>query len=211
MCIDIILWCDIRALGIKKILVPAIVFLSISVLISFGLTSNQAYAGVSAQNGGCDGLQEGDSCGSSTDTDCTNPDTCNAFFECQPNNEAEFFACGDQTVTECSDANSCNKVGTCLARNEPAGTSCNADSRECTQPDECDGSGVCVVGPSQCAVGGEIIPIGTTSLILAGTQSAFSWMIPITVSAVGIAIVIARKFSKYQPEWIEMKVWNCKL
>jgi len=42
-------------------------------------------------------------------------------------------------------------------------------------------------------VGGEIIPIETTSLILAGAQT-FSWMIPVIVSVIGIAIVIARKF-----------------
>lgn len=41
-------------------------------------------------------------------------------------------------------------------------------------------------------VGGELIPIETTSLLLAGTQT-FSWMIPVIVSAVGIGIVIARK------------------
>jgi len=45
----------------------------------------------------------------------------------------------------------------------------------------------------QVVVGGEIIPIETTSLILAGTQT-FSWMIPIVLSILGIGIVIARKF-----------------
>ena len=42
-------------------------------------------------------------------------------------------------------------------------------------------------------VGGELLPIETTSLLLAGAQS-FSWMIPVIVSAIGIGIVIARKF-----------------
>jgi len=42
-------------------------------------------------------------------------------------------------------------------------------------------------------IGGEIIPIESTSLLLAGAQT-FSWMIPVIVSAVGIGIVIARKF-----------------
>jgi len=49
-------------------------------------------------------------------------------------------------------------------------------------------------------VGGELIPIEATSLILAGTQTTLSWLIPVTVSAIGITIVIAREFSKYQPE-----------
>ena len=47
--------------------------------------------------------------------------------------------------------------------------------------------------PEPTVVGGEMIPIETTALILAGAQT-FSWMIPVIVSAVGIGIVIARKF-----------------
>jgi len=43
-------------------------------------------------------------------------------------------------------------------------------------------------------VGGELIPLDTTSLILAGTQMNAAWMIPVIVSAIGIGIVIARKF-----------------
>jgi len=42
-------------------------------------------------------------------------------------------------------------------------------------------------------VGGEFLSIDSTALILAGAQS-FSWMIPVIVSAVGIGIVIARRF-----------------
>ena len=41
-------------------------------------------------------------------------------------------------------------------------------------------------------IGGEIVPIETTSLLLAGTQS-FSWMIPVVVSAVGIGLVLVRR------------------
>jgi len=42
-------------------------------------------------------------------------------------------------------------------------------------------------------VGGEIILIDTTSLILAGTQS-FSWMIPLVLSVLGIGLfVVSRK------------------
>ncbi len=47
--------------------------------------------------------------------------------------------------------------------------------------------------PDQCVVGGNLVPIDSTALLLAGTQS-FSWMIPAIVSAVGIGIVVARKF-----------------
>lgn len=45
----------------------------------------------------------------------------------------------------------------------------------------------------QVVVGGEIIPLETTSLILAGAQT-FSLMIPIVLSILGIGIVIGRKF-----------------
>jgi len=42
-------------------------------------------------------------------------------------------------------------------------------------------------------VGGEFLPIETTSLILAGAQS-FSWMIPVVLSGIGIGLfVVSRK------------------
>jgi len=43
-------------------------------------------------------------------------------------------------------------------------------------------------------VGGELLPIDTTALLLAGAQMNAAWMIPVIVSAIGIGIVIARKF-----------------
>ncbi len=47
---------------------------------------------------------------------------------------------------------------------------------------------------SICLVGGDLIPLDTTSLLLAGAQMTASWMIPVIVSGIGIAIVIARRF-----------------
>ncbi len=44
------------------------------------------------------------------------------------------------------------------------------------------------------AVGGEIIPLDSTMVLIAGTQMTAAWMIPVIVSAIGIGIVIARKF-----------------
>jgi len=42
-------------------------------------------------------------------------------------------------------------------------------------------------------VGGEIIPIESASLILAGAQS-FSWMIPVVLSVLGIGLfAVSRK------------------
>jgi len=43
-------------------------------------------------------------------------------------------------------------------------------------------------------VGGDLIPLDTTMVLVAGTHSAAAWMIPVIVSAIGIGIVIARKF-----------------
>jgi len=44
------------------------------------------------------------------------------------------------------------------------------------------------------AVGGSLIPIDSTALLVTGAQINASWMIPAIVSAIGIGIVIARKF-----------------
>ena len=43
-------------------------------------------------------------------------------------------------------------------------------------------------------VGGIFEGVDTTSLLVAGTQANAAWMIPVIVSAIGIGIVIARKF-----------------
>jgi len=43
-------------------------------------------------------------------------------------------------------------------------------------------------------IGGTGIQIDTTSLLLTGAQMNAAWMIPVIVSAIGIGIVIARKF-----------------
>jgi len=44
------------------------------------------------------------------------------------------------------------------------------------------------------AVGGDIIPLDSTMVLAAGAQYTAAWMIPAIVSAIGIGIVIARKF-----------------
>ena len=43
-------------------------------------------------------------------------------------------------------------------------------------------------------VGGELMPLDTSALLVAGAQVNAAWMIPVIVSGIGIAIVIARKF-----------------
>jgi len=44
------------------------------------------------------------------------------------------------------------------------------------------------------AVGGEFIGVDTTAVLVAGSQNTAAWMIPVIVSGIGFAIVIARKF-----------------
>jgi len=44
------------------------------------------------------------------------------------------------------------------------------------------------------AIGGDLIPLDSTMVLVAGTQNTAAWMIPVIVSGIGIAIVIARKF-----------------
>ncbi len=109
-----------------------IAIFSISVLISFGLTSNQAFAGI---NG---------------------PSTCEECFEqyrqCSPGTNSQ--TCLDQLLD-------------CFEINE----------LQCKS-----------------AVGGEFIGIETTSVLAAGAQYTAAWMIPVIVSGIGIAVVIARKF-----------------
>jgi len=52
---------------------------------------------------------------------------------------------------------------------------------------------ITVTTPEPPVVGGELIPIETTTLILAGSQS-FSWMIPVVLSVLGIGLfVVSRK------------------
>ena len=48
--------------------------------------------------------------------------------------------------------------------------------------------------PNLCLVGGSLTPIDTTMVLLGATQTAASWMIPAIVAAIGIGIVLARKF-----------------
>jgi len=111
------------ALGITKI---SIALLSISLIASFGLSSNQAFAG----------------------------------FETCEQCDMQFDQC-TLTLEQCID-----QLNSCRAAIE-----CPSD-----------------------AVGGEFIGIETTSVLAAGAQYTAAWMIPVIVSAIGIAIVIARKF-----------------
>jgi len=43
------------------------------------------------------------------------------------------------------------------------------------------------------SVGGEILPIDTTALLLAGVQTNAAWLIPVVLSVVGIGVILLRK------------------
>jgi len=60
-------------------------------------------------------------------------------------------------------------------------------------PDFSSGSIIAIPGKIP-TVGGEMINVDSTALILAGTQNTAAWMIPVIVSVIGIGIVISRKF-----------------
>ena len=45
----------------------------------------------------------------------------------------------------------------------------------------------------QVPVGGELFPVDTSALLLAGAQTTFSWLIPVMVSAVGISLVFLKR------------------
>jgi len=74
---------------------------------------------------------------------------------------------------------------------------CDLGFDQCTlTPQQCEENRNNCRASLQCpdAVGGEFIGIKTTSVLAAGAQYTAAWMIPVIVSAIGIGIVIARKF-----------------
>ena len=141
----------------------------------------------------------GTACGNSADDDCTDPDTCNGAGTCQANDEPlgttcndglfctetdecdgagtcvgtgdpcaggeecnqtcndttdDCFdplgtACGDNTDDDCTDPDTCDGAGICEPNDAPAATPCD-DSLYCTETDECDGGGACVGTGSPC-------------------------------------------------------------
>ncbi len=117
----------------------------------------------------------GTACGSASDTECDNPDTCNGSGSCQLNNAANGTfcgdagtectnqdtcssgvcadagfktagaACGDGSSGACDNADSCDGAGSCQVNHVASGTSCS-DGNACTSGETCNGSGACAGG-----------------------------------------------------------------
>ncbi len=94
--------------------------------------------------------QAGSPCGSISDTDCDNPDTCDGLGVCQPNNEPDGTPCTDDgkacTRDICSGGQCTHPLqpqGTPChpGDNCPAGEVCTGSSPDCPRPDA-DGDGV---------------------------------------------------------------------
>lgn len=88
----------------------------------------------------------GTSCGSSADTQCTHPDTCDGEGHCVANNESSGTNCGD-AESACVNQDTCDSAGHCSDNGfKSAETACGDSSdTECSNPDHCSGtSSACV-------------------------------------------------------------------
>jgi len=158
--------------------------------------------------------------GCTTDDDCQDGLFCNgreiciAFIgQCVPGAP---IVCDD---TKACTADSCNEItNNCEFIDEPNGTECGTNDQCETNVCEvgqcnravtfCDDLDVCTINtcdpdlgcqtapnpvPVCAKVGGVIVPLENTSLLVAGAQS-FSWMIPVVLSVLGIGLfVVSRK------------------
>ncbi len=100
-----------------------------------------------------------------------------------------------QDGTQCGTIDACERnvceAGLC----SQSSTACD-DGDVCTI-DSCDPASGCQTEPDPvCAeVGGVIVPLENTSLLVAGAQS-FSWMIPVVLSVLGIGLFIVSRKSE---------------
>ena len=150
---------------------------------------------------------------------CTTPDLCNTSANCVgiPDPNKLGTVCEDGNA--CTGPDTCNLIGDCLTGLPLEIPACSPDSdgdgltdveeqalgTDPNNPDT-DGDGISdgdevqngtdplnPNDPNVQLVGGALIPIESTSLIIAGAQT-FSWMIPVLLSGIGIGLfVVSRK------------------
>jgi len=126
-----------------------------------------------------------------TGLDCGPLTQCSGFTCLPPGICQQIFFDGNQCgFNDACETNVCSG-GACVQELED----CN-DGDACTI-DSCDRASGCQTAPNPdpvCAeVGGVIVPLENTSLLVAGAQS-FSWMIPVVLSVLGIGLfVVSRK------------------
>ncbi len=89
-------------------------------------------------------LTAGTSCGDGSDTECTNPDTCDGAGACLANHEVATVDCGD-AGSECVNQDKCDGSGSCTDNGFVAAATACGDGSDtaCDNPDTCDGSGTC--------------------------------------------------------------------
>jgi hypothetical protein len=80
----------------------------------------------------------GFSCGDPTDTDCTDPDSCDGAGSCQSNDASSGSPCADDG--EVCTADQCDGGGTCAHPAGNAGAECRATAGGCDVAETCDGS-----------------------------------------------------------------------
>ncbi len=86
----------------------------------------------------------GTGCGDPSNTDCDDPDTCDAAGVCRANLQPAGASCGDPASTECNGADTCDGSGMCSTNIQPVGAACgDPTDTDCDDPDTCDGAGAC--------------------------------------------------------------------
>ena len=121
-----------------------------------------------------------------------------------PHQEAHagFLPCGVPNILN-GDGSSCtgnNQLQTCITWTCDTGYTKSGTNPKCenippgTQFGIYTGTFQCIASPENGQViGGEMIPIDSTALYIAGIQTSVSWIIPVVLSAAGIGLVIVRK------------------
>jgi hypothetical protein len=111
----------------------------------------------------------GSSCGSSTDTECNDPDSCDGAGTCLANNAAAGTPCGD-AAAQCVNQDTCTGSGGCTDNGfKSSSTACN-DGNACTQTDFCSGNSSSCLGANY-AWSGVLQPINAdgTSIFKLGS------------------------------------------